>query len=312
MIIIKTADKKVEQMSLHNVYVIDNRSTRLSSFKKILNNKSTEYEYKGSAESTFKPESRSIVRPCNENCIDCNKNIVFLPLEKPFILFIHTSNKCFCRYVKQFFANDNNCWIVCYSGDDTADSYEALREKHPSKKNIKFFPHISPSISSEALNHKWDIKAFIEAVITSRPNPFDCLERKGTPYLIALSILCQGYLVDNFYQLNNGAKEDLKHLNEISAKVTVKGLSLQKDWWKPALDNDFMVTELIKELGMVNENDRDDNDRIDGLVTALINCDNFAIDEKKEYSLKKEKISDFTNDKVLPAYKAVSEILKSK
>ncbi len=67
-------------------------------------------------------------------------------------------------------------------------------------------------------------------------------------HLIALSILCQGYLAAN-------APKKIRLLKEVA--VTNKKLTLQKDWWKPALGDDYKEDKLDKELETITKNIED-------------------------------------------------------
>lgn len=223
-------------------------------------------------------------------CNNCNNN-GYVTLQEPFILFIHTSNKCFYRFIDALLTHSTNCWIVCYSGADSADAFDNIERKHKSKENIRFFPRIYPSITSETLKQKWDINTFVQAVINQEKNPFDRLVRKGTPHLIALSILCQGYLAAHEY-------------NEIYTKLPIELRNIVKDknnltltennqWWNGVVDVALIEDELkLKEEKESEDFKKNDIGDIRGLLIAIQNSE----------------IND--QDIVIKAHKAVPKVLK--
>jgi len=244
-----------------NIRITDNKKTRRNAIKNNIVNAGVNGLFIKYANQAFEGDLNGcqIASGFGEYCNTCTLEVNYYSICVPFILFIHTSNKCFYRFVAKFLESKTPCWIVCYSGGDAADAhaYKALKEKYPSKENIIFSPHISPSVSSEVLNQKWDINAFVEAVIKNQPNPFGYLERKGTPYLTALSILCQGYLA---------AHEEislLTNLGKLKGTATSKvGITEDANWWLLVISGN--TKSVRDELG-----DRKNKKAVEALLDAI-------------------------------------------
>lgn len=222
----------------YNIYLFDNNSGnengRRQVIKAILDNSG--FSIEKFEEEVFENNRDCSIKYDKDKCKTCDENIEFYDIQKPFILFIHASNACFYRFVKELLESlkddeGNSYWIVCYSGSDKSDAYNELNKEYTNNNNIKFSPKIGALITNEQLNNKWNIKAFVEAVIKNEANPFDKLVNKIPSYLIALSILCQGYLVahekidlpDNLGKL----KETIKSKAGITEDVN--------DWWLPVI-----------------------------------------------------------------------------
>lgn len=206
---------------------------------------------------------------------DCGK-AALLNLTPPFILFIHTSNGCSKEFLEDLFSKKNglgSSWIACYSGGDEPDWYENLGTN--SFKNIRFFRHIGDDVES-----KWDIPAFVSAVLDKKEKAFDYLVRKPKSHLIALSILCQGYLAVK-------DPDKIKFTNKID--LTNKDINIPVNWWEPAFSpgDVFENTDVSKEIKALGE------DAPAGITNLFI--------KKKEP----------TADLVFEAYKSLSEILKA-
>ena len=229
-----------------------------------------------------------------EICNACNY-LDYKTLIEPFILFIHTSNKCFYRFIDQFLAADVTCWIVCYSGADKADAFNTIMTKHSKKQNIRFHPYISPSITSQTMRQEWDINAFVHAVINQEENPFDRLVRKGTPHLIALSILCQGYLAARGGGGLNVWNDSLQGMLISDAKERTE----KPDWWDPVWEDDG--TGIEKELKQIEDDGNEETKEAKGKVQELISK---IRDAKKE-----EAANANVSEKVHPTYEALNIIL---
>ncbi|MFQ5686052.1 MAG: hypothetical protein ACE5GV_05270 [Candidatus Scalindua sp.] len=75
----------------------------------------------------------------------------------------------------------------------------------------------------------------------------ESLKETQKSHLIALSILCQGYLAANEEHLKE-EKKIIKLPEGISISKDKKGNTIKRDWWKPALGEDYKGDELKNEL----------------------------------------------------------------
>ncbi len=164
---------------------------------------------------------------------DCGK-AAFLNLTTPFILFIHTSNGCSKEFLENLFSKKNglgSSWIACYSGGDEPDWYENLGTN--SFKNIRFFKHIGDDVES-----KWDIPAFVSAVLDKKENAFDYLVRKPNSHLIARSQILTPFVAlhlilqmepkEQESYLKDMSKEDQKFCKEGFELMDNNGLELMR------------------------------------------------------------------------------------
>ena len=137
----------------------------------------------------------------------------------------------------------------------------------------------------------------IEQVINSIPKDIKHIlcPPHSINHLIALSILCQGYLaahdVEEFSVSDSGLQ---KKAVENQEKTEVK------DWWKPALGEDYKGKALNEELEARDEEKKDANKAINDLTNIISKDDNAYFDNGK---LKDEDciIAKFT-DRVNAAY----------
>jgi len=279
---------------LNNIYIFDetvtldgensNGNNRGNSLFKVIK------EIKEKNSFSFSIESFDQVYPdnrpnCNCNnryykqeCTTCKCISSFRKItNEDSIIFIHTTNQCFYGFTKQF-VKTNKYWIVCYSGggQSSAEAYNDLIEAYPDAKNIDFFG-LSPNAIVGDINSKWDIKGVVEAVLEGKTDPFEFLERKGTPHLIALSILCQGYLAAHWEELwENNIESVLKGWGNLpnELKEKVKGKKGE--------------TENIKTfwLSVINDTNNVRNELSDGNDKVAVNALLDAIDRKNEVDLK--------------------------
>jgi len=135
-----------------------------------------------------------------------------------------------------------------------------------------------------------------------------------TPHLIALSILCQGYLAANKEYLND--EERIIKLPEgISIPKGKKENTRRREWWEPALGKECKGNELNKELETVDA-DKDKKHDIVCLMKIIRdekvkNDDNEIVYFEKGKLESKEddsKINEFT-EKVNKAYGQLTKIL---
>ena len=103
------------------------------------------------------------------------------------------------------------------------------------------------------------------------------------PHLIALSILCQGYLAANEECLED-EKKIIKLPEGISISEYKKGNTRTRDWWMPALGANFEGNELNKELETVDK----DKDVIKRLMKIIEN----KKDEKGNIYFENDKLLD--------------------
>jgi hypothetical protein len=230
----------------------------------------------------LRPLDCKLVSGYGELCKQCTLNIGFQPISNDkSIYFIHTSNKCFYRFVSAILnCNNTRSWIVCYSGD-LSTSYKAIESKFPSRKNIEFYPYIA---TYDDIISKWDIPAFVQAVKETKDNPFDYLERTGTPHLIALSILCQGYLAahgtkdslngweDVWNKLGKAIKDHRKKYKLVASKMSI---TETKDWWRKAIG--AKQNNIMNELSTIAMDKSDEKTKIKSLIEIIYKSDGPAL-----------------------------------
>ena len=122
------------------------------------------------------------------------------------------------------------------------------------------------------------------------------LNKKLKPHLIALSILCQGYLAAHG---GNGLKGWDGLLDDLKRAAKSNWPKVKKDWWIPAFgtETDFKNTGVGKDLMAMGK----DCEKDKGAIKALFN----AIQESNG--------KDFADTyKVTKAYGCIKEILKGK
>ncbi len=200
--------------------------------------------------------------PRNEN--ECSGHTLsFLALPKPFILFIHTSNRCFSAFVNRLLLEKPvDSWIVCYSGvSDEPSEYKNLNNN--GFHRINFFGGIGRD--DENVNINWDIPAFVSSVLDKKSNAFDYLVPKTKTYLLNLYPLCLGYL-------------------DAHSKTTInKETTESETWWKGVLGDNLQGDGLKDELRELKE---DENEKlvnelieaINGVKTATIANKEKAVD----------------------------------
>lgn len=92
------------------------------------------------------------------------------------------------------------------------------------------------------------------------------------PHIIALSILCQGYLAAH------GKKDSLRGWEDVcnnlphnlkgeNFQLKTKSKTEEKDWWEPALEADFNGEKLVKELKTMDK----DKKAIECLIKIIKN-----------------------------------------
>ena len=290
-----------------HIYVFDNNSTT--------NDNDSTYFRRQSLVKVLKDLNRidiSIVE--NRNIFDTSKisdtnkiicnSIEYFSLSEPFILFIHINNACFFEFLKNILEQNLQCWVVCYSGGDETKSCKELIRIFSSKKNVSFFPNIGAIITLEELNQKWNIKTFIDAVVKDKQNPFDYLARKIPSHLIALSILCQGFLAahgkkDNLHEWVSVWENLSNDLKDGDYQLGTKSKTEGRGWWEPALGNNYRGEKLENELL-----DSKKSDKIINELTAFIreNKNEMLITDIQQ----RENFTNLVNE----AYKNITEILK--
>lgn len=254
------------------VFIIDDQKARRTALKRLIDQidrvevKAASQTYSGN-----EPFCQDQCDACNNNNVEFHtkNNSYHCALEKINILFIHTSNKCFYRFIQTTFNDypENDCYVVCYSGGNIPEIFNTIVEKN-NGRHIKFFPNIGYNITDDTLKTKWYLEVFIDAVRSEKNNPFDYLVRKGTPYLIALAILCQGYIAAHGGEGLSGLTDQLKK------KAAEKWPKVEQGWWVPVLGGDGNGNELKNALVVAGKSEDEANKLI---MNVKINQDINAV-----------------------------------
>lgn len=129
-------------------------------------------------------------------------------------------------------------------------------------------------------------------------------DKKSKPHLIALSILCQGYLAANEEHL-----EDKDKIIKLPEGITISEVKKENtrisDWWEPALGDNYNAKDLNKELETVDKNKKKNG--IEDLIKIITenNGDGYFVNGKLKDN---GKIKEFTG-KVSEAYGRITKIL---
>lgn len=181
-------------------------------------------------------------------------------------------------------SNNKNIIVWTHTGDTIAS--EKIKELFGDKCDFFAFSHTEP-------NH--EVEVLMENICTDNDfeNRFSgfieySLLKKAKPHLIALYILCEGYLAAHDEGLS-GWNDNLKNLLKIEG---AKDKTEKKDWWKPALGDDLQGKEIESELNVVSE-------CLEGFIGSngpIRSDDYFQVnDENTPFVLKDEKIEDFNS-----------------
>jgi hypothetical protein len=141
-----------------------------------------------------------------------------------------------------------------------------------------------------------NLKLFFEvwAKKPEGPPPLHLLTVFGRPHLIALLILCQGYLaahgtisvLRDWKKLWENVPEDVKDKDNPHQLVRQKrDQTERKDWWKPALGADYKGSELKEELS-ISEGDKEDIGSLLQEIQFLTEGDNHEGSKVKEFTAK--------------------------
>lgn len=166
------------------------------------------------------------------------------------------------------------------------DCKPILKDNIINMLNLHIFADFSHGENSAA-------ESFLEALKNNSATykqKFDFLisESIKKNHLIAISILCQGYLaahgVDGF---------KVEGFQEIVKKN--KGMTETTGWWKPALEENLNGEKLIEELKAIDKDD--EFMRLNGSEDNVIRC--LIIYTKDKLTELVIKINTFVNDKIL-------------
>lgn len=92
---------------------------------------------------------------------------------------------------------------------------------------------------------------------------FENIATRSKPHLVALFILCQGYLAANIDYIPDPQYKSKFQVIKISNKQVEK--THNQTWWAPAVGNDYLAKEVNKEL----EANKGDKNKVSALITAI-------------------------------------------
>lgn len=164
------------------------------------------------------------------------------------ILFIHINNKKAVAFIKDYCEMFQNIYIT-----STSPSTEQLRKiQNCDKVKLFDFP-----ILNETTWKSLDWSSAISRWENGEDFPINYLKPKGKTHLIALSILCQGYLAAHWDEIDNEKKESLYELKSLPDEMKKNAQSNKNKtkghgWWHPAFNNDDLEKKDLKDtrLGM--------------------------------------------------------------
>ena len=162
----------------------------------------------------------------DDNCSNIDR---FVQVQQPYILFIHTSNKCFTTFVNNLMSDkSSDNWIVCYSGAPSEPAEYSQLNKNDFQ-NIRFIGGVGPA--DENIVSKWDIPAFVKAVLDKNQYAFDLLPRLRS--IKELNKLCLNCMLYRMYYQNRNIEKliiwaDL-NVEQISRELNSIGINEMND-----------------------------------------------------------------------------------
>lgn len=218
----------------------------------------------------------------------CKRNKESIDNGDYFSFLLINQCKCnetdFCDRIKYIIKNNDRTNIVVWSHQTDRsgnNSCPPMSENDKSKilnlseKSLLLFYPFSHSPSGDSLFEK-----ALRDIPEKYVSVFNCiiqesLKKKANPHLIALSILCQGYLAahgddDSIKELSEELKKEVQDLIKLKNKVQSKaGNTEKKIWWTGVFgDDDKKGAEgkILNELKTIST----DNDKEKGKIESLI------------------------------------------
>lgn len=233
-----------------------------------------------------------------------------------------TPNEEICSLLKAIDSNNKNIIVWTHNTDNIAcDTINKLFKN--STPHCNSFSHQSPYHA---------VETFMFDVCKNNENNFESefkklieysLKKNSKPHLIALSILCQGYLAAHGGNGLDGWKNLPENLRKIVQSKGNKKKTEERSWWKSALGDNYNAKDLNKELETVDKEKNQESIKSINCLIDIIkdgkvnNKDGTEIiyfvngEDGEEKKLENGKVEEFTG-KVGKAYGHIKDILATK
>lgn len=215
------------------------------------------------------------------------KNAITFVVEEYDFIFLHINNEEIKSFVENLEENMKDKLILFSTGNNPGDQFSV---------NYPFLEGIGNWESFKKLNWNNVRMPLDREALLKR------LKQRYT-HLIALSILCHGFLVahgekDNLHEWVSVWENLSSNLKEGDYQLKTKSKTEERGWWKPALENNYSGDELKKELFNSNKSEK---------INVLID---FIRDSKNEMLITNTQQGETFTILVNEAYENLSEILE--